>query len=206
MFLIGAGRGHIRGLSGMVATERVYLHQSMGPFSSTVNCGILAWVSCSLLRRFSAVSCRQLNLESGDAVILRQSTEIFGRIQVCRSARLALGNMVGYFVGSHVFDVWVLPCGARKLDSSGDGSVLGRNASFACGYMLCFGTPGFWTIVPVLLVDLDSDPEAFLSVLTQIGEVCSVDASGYGPCMRCLYVEIWNGTLHDDGMKGRGAN
>ena len=33
-------------------------------------------------------------------------------------------------------------------------------------------------------------PEAFLSVLTQNGEVCSVKASGCGPCMRFLHGPI----------------
>ena len=53
--------------------------------------------------------------------------------------------------------------------------------------------------------------EAFLPVLTQNGEVCSVDASGYAPRMRCLHVAIWifcelqaDGTRHDDRVGGRG--
>ena len=73
------------------------------------------------------------------------------------------------------------------------------------GYMLCINTSGFWTNFPVFLVELDSDPEAFLSVLRQNGELSSVNASGYGPCMRCLREEVWifcelhaDGTRHDD--------
>ena len=78
----------------------------------------------------------------------------------------------------------------EKLDPLGDDFVLGRNTWFDSGCMLCFSTPGFWSNFPIFLVDLDSDPEAFLSVLTQSGEVCSVDASGYGPCMRSLHLKL----------------
>ena len=56
-----------------------------------------------------------------------------------------------------------------------------RNTWLDSGNMLCFSTPGFWTNFPVFSVDVDSDPEVFLSVLTQIGEV---HASGCGPCTR----------------------
>ena len=61
-------------------------------------------------------------------------------------------------------------------------------------------------------VDVDLDPEVFFSVLTQNGEVCSVDASGHGPCMRCPHSEIWSffephvdGSWHDD-WSGVGAS
>ena len=40
-----------------------------------------------------------------------------------------------------------------------------RNAWLHSGYMLCYGTPGFWTNFEVFPFDMDSDPEAFLSVL-----------------------------------------
>ena len=74
------------------------------------------------------------------------------------------------------------------------------NAWFYSGYISCFSTPGFWTNFPAFLVDLDSDPEAFLSVLTQNGEVCSVDASGYGPCMRSPHLKLHVGdSWHREG-------
>ena len=40
-------------------------------------------------------------------------------------------------------------------------------------------------------VDVDSDPEVFLSVLMQNGEVCSADASARSPLMRCSHLELW---------------
>ena len=60
--------------------------------------------------------------------------------------------------------------------------------------------PAFGRILHHFCVDVDLDPEVFFSVLTQNGEVCSVDASGYGPCMRCPHLVILSFyELHMDG-------
>ena len=60
---------------------------------------------------------------------------------------------------------WKRRCGTSWLWWDNFSHV--RNAWLHSGCMLCYGTPGFWTNFPVFLVDLDSDLEAFLSVLTQ---------------------------------------
>ena len=72
-------------------------------------------------------------------VILRRSTEAFGRIHVCRVARFALGNMERYFVEALYLTTWSVPGYCRveyeKLEPLGDVFVLGRNAWFDSGYI-----------------------------------------------------------------------
>ena len=68
-----------------------------------------------------------------------------------------------WFSGSHVFSVWVSLLEYKNwILREIRGAILGSTAD-TC---FSFSAPDCWTIFAVFPVDLDSDPEVFLSVLT----------------------------------------
>ena len=55
--------------------------------------------------------------------------------------------------------------------------LLVRKTCFDSGYMFCISYCPFGRMAPIFYGEVDSEPEVFFSVLTQNGELCSVDAS-----------------------------
>ena len=116
-------------------------------------------------------------------VVMRQSTEAFGRISYpwvwSRCSHLENWCIIPLrpCIWQPFLAVWVLHVEHRTLDSSGDDFVCGRNAWFDSGYGVCDSTwllDDFHTIstlpwTPIL--------KRLVFILMQHREECSVDAS-----------------------------
>ena len=112
-------------------------------------------------------------------------------------ARLWIHVLCQFLSGSHVFGVWGVACGIQKI---GFFEYLARQRIHVMlPVHLAFGR-----ISSIFQVDLDSDPEVFLSVLTQNGEVCSADASDSCPA-RDAHIWKFFFALHVAGSCDDGA-
>ena len=124
------------------------------------------------------------------SIDIRQSAEAFRRVSflgLCsRCSHLEIWCIFSFWPRieqSCVLCLWRYMW-STELDSSGDARFFGAQYLARQWMHAMLQYTWLWANFLVVLVDLDKDPEVFLSVLTQNGEVCSVDASGCGPCMR----------------------
>ena len=139
------------------------------------------WSGCWFSRRGDAGECGALSGPPSSGCsrwwwrligysVTCQSTEAFGSIGLSclRCSHLELWCIIPLFRPC----TWQLTLDFREILV-----LLVRNAWFDSGYLFCGSLGVFGRITHIFHVDVDSDFEAFFSVLTQNGEVCSVDAS-----------------------------
>ena len=117
-------------------------------------------------------------------VIMRQYTEAFGRIsglhvRVARTWKFGTLFCSGLVSDSYLSYVWVLPCGVRCIGFPGAQHLVRQWIHVMLQYIWLWDefstfSTSTWT----------RNLRCSFSVLTQNGEVCSVDASGYCPCAR----------------------
>ena len=143
-------------------------------------------------------SCRCATTGAGvsfrlSGVIMRQYTEAFGRIsglhaRVVRTWKFGALFRSGLVSDSYLFFVWVLPCGVqcnwilREMTLPRAQHLVRQWIHVMLQYT--------WLLDDFPTISTSTWTRnlwCFFSVLTQNGQVCSVDASGYCPCMRCLH-------------------
>ena len=127
-----------------------------------------------------------------------QSTEAIGRISCPWCARAVCTWKIRCIIPLRPC-IWQsfprylgVACGVRNIGFLGEmtlsgGAMLGSTVDTG----VCDSTSLLDEFHTISTFDVDSDPEVFLSVLTQNGEVCLADASARSPLVRCSHLELW---------------
>ena len=128
-----------------------------------------------------------LGLPSCSEATMQRPLEEFPVLGV--HALSARGNLV-HSSSTTILGIWVLHVEYGTLDSSemtlSGCAMLGSAWIRGLRQYLAFER-----ISHNFYVDVDSDPEVFLSFLTWNGEACSADASARCPLVRCSHLELW---------------
>ena len=149
-----------------------------GTWGATASSGSSRLVWCWRVRHSGLPSCSEATKQPRcKAETGCQSMEAFGRISCPWCARAVCTWKIDalflydFVSGSPFLGIKGVACGVREMTLSGCAMLVSTVDTGLRQYL----APG--RISHNFYVDLDSDPEIFLSVLTQNGEVCSADAS-----------------------------